>query len=579
VTRIRARRTAGSTSGHSTEPIFRLVGGPGQSNMKFPAAGRFADDHDVVLVGYRGVDGSSRLDCPEVSSALAHADDFLAAGSRQSYTDAFGACAARLTRDGVDLAGYSLAQRVDDLDAARAALGYSTVDLLSESAGTRTAMIYAWRYPASVHRSVMIGVNPPGHYLWDPTLTDAQLRHYADLCAADATCRARTGDLVASMRGTAAHLPDRWLTLPIAPGDVRLASFFGLFDQTSAAPPTGPMVLDAWLAAAKGDPSGFWAMSLFARVIFPTSFVWGDFASVGMADADAVPGHFANEPAGTVLGDPGSSFFWAGGALTGVWPVAPGDAGYDHVRPSNVDTLLIGGTLDFTTPPQVAAKELLPALPNGHQVVLAELGHAPDFWSYEKPAGTHLIATFLDSATVDDSLYTHNTIDFTPPLTFTALAKLILGVLAGLAGLTVVSLALMALRVRRRGGFGRRSGAVLRSVYPPVLGLGGWCLAVLVVLTALRQVPVNDVILTAVSVALPVGWSVYLAWVQREKSRRTGLAAALAGALVGAWLGYLATSGFTALLTTVVGATVGANALLLALDMLASARTPDAADA
>ena len=33
---------------------------------------------------------------------------------------------------------------------------------LSESAGTRTAMIYAWRYPSRVHRSVMIGVNPPG---------------------------------------------------------------------------------------------------------------------------------------------------------------------------------------------------------------------------------------------------------------------------------------------------------------------------------------------------------------------------------------------------------------------------------
>jgi len=146
-------------------------------------------------------------------------------------------------------------------------------------------------------------------------------------------------------------------------------------------------------------------------------------------------------------------------------------------------------------------------------------------------------------------------------------------VLVGFALLTVVSLVLMALRVRRRGGLGRRSGAILRSVYPPVLGLGGWCLAALTVLTALPHVPVNDVVLTAVSVGLPVGWSVYLTWVQRDKSRRIGLAAALAGALAGAWLGYLATDGVTALLTTVVGATVGANALVLALDMLASART------
>jgi hypothetical protein len=55
VTRIKAR------SEHPSEPIFRLEGGPGMT-MEFSKASRFADDHDVVLVGYRGVDGSVRLD-------------------------------------------------------------------------------------------------------------------------------------------------------------------------------------------------------------------------------------------------------------------------------------------------------------------------------------------------------------------------------------------------------------------------------------------------------------------------------------------------------------------------------------
>ena len=32
-------------------PIFRLQGGPGITNMDFPDASRFADTHDVVLVG------------------------------------------------------------------------------------------------------------------------------------------------------------------------------------------------------------------------------------------------------------------------------------------------------------------------------------------------------------------------------------------------------------------------------------------------------------------------------------------------------------------------------------------------
>src|SRR5437763_4788364 len=140
VTRIRAR------SAQPGVPIFRLEGGPGLTNMKFSKASRFADQHDVVLVGYRGVDGSVRLDCPEVGSALKHSTDFLGEKSFGAYADAFRSCAHRLTDDGVDLAGYTMQQQVDDLEAARKALGYDRIDLVSESAGTRTAMIYAWRY-------------------------------------------------------------------------------------------------------------------------------------------------------------------------------------------------------------------------------------------------------------------------------------------------------------------------------------------------------------------------------------------------------------------------------------------------
>src|SRR5213592_2346859 len=136
VKRIRAR------SAQPGVPIFRLQGGPGLSNMDFKDASRFADRHDVVLVGYRGIDGSVRLDCPEVESALKHSTDFLGEKSLRAYGDGFRSCAHRLTDDGVDLAAYGLTSQVDDLEAARRALGYKRIDLLSESAGTRTAMVY-----------------------------------------------------------------------------------------------------------------------------------------------------------------------------------------------------------------------------------------------------------------------------------------------------------------------------------------------------------------------------------------------------------------------------------------------------
>ena len=144
--------------------------------MDFPDAKRFTARHDVVLVGYRGVDGSSRLDCPEVVASREHSRDLLSRASLASDASAFGACAKRLQDKGVDLAGYSLPERVDDLELARHQLGYGPVDLVSESAGTRTAMIYAWRYPQSIHRSVMIAVNPPGNFLWNAKTTGEQIR-------------------------------------------------------------------------------------------------------------------------------------------------------------------------------------------------------------------------------------------------------------------------------------------------------------------------------------------------------------------------------------------------------------------
>lgn len=143
--------------------------------MEFESANRFADDHDVVLVGYRGVDGSVRLDCPEVESALGHSTDFLSEDSFEAYADAIRECAKRLTEDGVDLASYGLVQQIDDMEAARVALGYERIDLLSESAGTRTAVVSSRRYPESIYRSAMVGVNPPGNYLWNPQGTDEQI--------------------------------------------------------------------------------------------------------------------------------------------------------------------------------------------------------------------------------------------------------------------------------------------------------------------------------------------------------------------------------------------------------------------
>jgi pimeloyl-ACP methyl ester carboxylesterase len=576
VTRIRAH------TDEPGEPVFRLEGGPGKTNMNFSMASRFAAERDVVLVGYRGIDSSLRLDCPEVESALKHSTDFLSKKSLQAYADGYRACAERLTDDGVDLAGYTIPQRVEDLEAVRVALGYDRINLLSESAGTRTALIYSWRYPERVNRSVLIGANPPGHFVWDTKTNDEQIERYAELCSQDASCSGHTDDLAATMGGT--EISDEWFFLPIETGTARVGSFYSLAETTSEnAPLSSPMAIDTWLAASDGDASGLWFTSLFAGAFFPGEFVWGEYASTARLDAQAAKKYFSAGGRKSDLAYAATAFGWGEGRMIDAWPSTPDDDAYSEVSTSNVETLLIGGELDFATPPRWATHDLLPHLPNGRQVVLPGFGHSTSFWLDQKDAGTHLVNTFLDTGRVDDSRYEPQPVDFTPEVTQAALGKGTGGGMVGLALLTVVSLLWMWAHVDRRGRFGRKASAVLRSLCPILLGLGGWFAGVLVVTTSMARVPLDDERLAVVSVGAPVALGVYWAWVQqgRPGTNAAGFLASAAGALAGTWIGFHAATDLLALVTAIVGATAGANLLLLAIDVLAARRVGDlsAADA
>ena len=568
VTRIRAR------SAHPAQPIFRLEGGPGHTNMEFPFASRYIDNHDLVLVGYRGVDGSARLDCPEVDSARRQTADLLGAPAMRATAGALRACASRLQADGFDLAGYTLPARVDDLDTARRALGYGRVDLLSESFGTRVALVYAWRHPQSIHRSVMVGVNPPGNFVWKPAQSDAQLRRFSELCGQP--CRTGSGDPVASMRRTAADLPKRWGPFPIHRGNVLAASFFGLMESSAAAEPlSAPMTLEAWRAAANGDASGLWFQSFAGGLLFPRGQVWGDTAAMGRVDAAAAARRFApGHDARSILGDAGSRFLWADGALADAWPATPDERRYSRLRDSDVPTLLISGTLDGSTPAANATDELLPRLRNGRQVLLRGFGHTTDFWNNQVAAGSRLVNHYLDSGRVDASRYVPQKVDFTPDSRQTTIAKGLAGAMVGLAFVTILSLALMARRVRRRGRLGRGTRLAARSAWALVLGLGGWLGAALVALIALPSVPVDAAPLMVLGMAAPVAIASYCGWrgPDRTVTNAAGLAVATAGALIGAWLGFASATAMLAVATTLAGAVAGANLALIACDVASETR-------
>jgi pimeloyl-ACP methyl ester carboxylesterase len=378
--------------------------------------------HDIVLVGYRGVDGPARLDTPGLRKALRGVGgDLLSQASRDSLRCALQADAMRLQQAGYDLDGYNLQEVIADLEQARQALGYGRIHLLSESYGTRLAQLYAWQHPQAIHRSLMIGVNPPGRFLWDPAMIDAQLAFDARLWAEDPARAEISKNLAEDVRWVVQHMPSRWLLLPIDPGKVKVMAFVMLFSRKTA-----PLVYDTFLAARRGDPSGLALLSLAYDWMIPRMFTWGDFIAKAFS-ADYLPGidYAAQlERPESILGSPLSLLFFGSGLE---WPVQPLPVEFHRAQVSNIETLLVSGSIDFSTPAEYAARELLPHLRRGRQVILPEMGHVSDFWSLQPEAALHLAATFFDTGEVDATRFHYQPAGFRVSWGFPRLAKLLLG--------------------------------------------------------------------------------------------------------------------------------------------------------
>ncbi len=267
------------------EPVFWLGGGPGQSNLGNFDYDYFIDRHDHVMVGYRGVDGPTSLDCPEVSQVIAEGDDVLEQATLDSVGAAFVRCWDRLAGDGVDIDGYTMIEVVRDMEEARLELGYDRIDIVAESFGTRLGYLYALVYPENVHRMILVGAQPPGGMVWDPYQSDDLIRAYGRLWRQDESAVSRYPDLVEAIRSVNHDMPRRWLFLPIHPGNVKVSAHAMLFHRESAA-----KVFDTYVAAANGDASGLWLISVVAPFIFPNVVNWGENASKAVS-ADYVPGH------------------------------------------------------------------------------------------------------------------------------------------------------------------------------------------------------------------------------------------------------------------------------------------------
>jgi pimeloyl-ACP methyl ester carboxylesterase len=436
-----------STGNNPTEPIFRLTGGPGRSNISGSSVvSWFIENHDFVLVGYRGMDGTVRLDCPEVVEVMKGAGqgDMLSATALDESSAAYARCAERLQNEGIDLAGYTVTELIDDIEAARVGLDYERINLISDSFGTNVARIYAYMYPESIYRSVMIAVDTPRATIHEADVVDELIQAYADLCAHDSGCRARTDDLAETMRAVSKDMPARWLFFPINPGLVKVGTYNFLESTIEA-----PKIIDTWLAAAEGDPSGMAVFSLLGPNMFANASVWGHNAALRSSLGQFDPARdyrIELNPSDSIMGSPASTAAFTGYAA---WPTNLISEEYRQIQPSDVETLLVSGNIDSDTPVQFARDELLPSFSNSQHVILSEYGHG-EFLALQPEASKHLLTSFYDTGVADDSLFTHHPVDFKVGLGYPAMAKIGLVLVVLVLILLIVLVWFIVRRVRRR---------------------------------------------------------------------------------------------------------------------------------
>jgi pimeloyl-ACP methyl ester carboxylesterase len=398
------------------DPVFMLAGGPGQGARQTypriaPAFREILRTRHVILVDQRGTGASNPLKCVDKQgrSAIVEEDEPLEPGALRRFAER---CRAALD---ADPRHYTTSDAIQDLDAVRAALGASTIDLVGISYGTRVAQAYLRRYPQHTRAVVLDGVVPPSLILGADHAKnlEASLDLQFARCAADAACRTRFGDprakldaLLAEVRSTPREVrfrdPATGAEETATLDAVQVAGVARLFAYSPLTAALLPLTL---AETAAGRPDVLMAQARLATADLGEEIMHGMQLSV-MCTED-VP-FLKPDPAdeGTVLGN---TLIELGAAQCAVWPKGELPADFHAPLVSDKPVLVLSGEFDPVTPPRYG-DAVLEGYANGRHLVARGTGHnvlpvgcAPKLVA-EFLAGAN--ARALDAGCLDELRYT-----------------------------------------------------------------------------------------------------------------------------------------------------------------------------
>ncbi len=361
------------------DALFLLAGGPGQAATEtFPQLisvfDRLHQKRDIVLVDQRGTGGSHPLRCAESDAQEAGGTTET---SPEQQDEQLKECLAGLD---ADTRLYTTAATVADLEQARAALGYESVDLVGISYGTRVALAYQRQYPQRTRTVTLDSVNPLEWELGPQNPANAQqaLEWAFERCAADAACESAFPHLQDEFRTLLACLDAQPRQVSLSDpttGEMTqvelthssLATTLQLLSYTPETVALIPLLIHT--AVARDDYSLLAAQYLIATEGLGQTLYDGLYLSVLCAeDAPFYPA--SPQKVNSYLPDHTQDLV----RECAIWPHATASAEFKQPVKSDVPTLILSGEADPITPP-ANAEQVHQNLPNSLSLVVPGIGH------------------------------------------------------------------------------------------------------------------------------------------------------------------------------------------------------------
>jgi pimeloyl-ACP methyl ester carboxylesterase len=358
------------------DPLFLFAGGPGQAATDIGRLASTMNDvrksRAIVLVDQRGTGKSKTITC---DTSDTKGKDPLAEALNADIAIVEKEWAKCLATMKGNPATHRTDDYIEDLEQVRKGLGYDKINVWGGSYGSRVALRYMKRYPASIRTAVLDGVAPTALRLPDDAMihSEAELKNALAACAASASCEKAYPNLNTTFDALLEKLRTSPQSITIAhPGTGKPVS--GVVNDRA-------LISMLWPLLYQPDTARLIPTMINAATVGNFAPMAATLSAGGVSEADISPvQRFAVMCAEDMLGRSSPAlarFKSVADMFYGFCKnFAHGKVEAEFYEPtkSDIPTLLLSGSLDPVTPPAqgaLAAK----TLSQSKHVVINGLGH------------------------------------------------------------------------------------------------------------------------------------------------------------------------------------------------------------